>query len=158
MDKNLDILELGDDHVPPPHPKKEKQGAIDLYISSGFSPTTVQRTLGYPSRSTLSHWYHDYLEMGYVRAPERWKGKFTEEQKRVAVKHYLSTGRNGSKTVRDLGYPSRSLLTQWVDELAPGMRKTIKPHKRFTDEERTEVLLESAAAPTVKQVTEAQVT
>ena len=134
------------------HTQEEKQKAIELYIRSGFSPTTVQRTLGYPSRSTLSHWYHDYLKRGYVRAPKHWTGKFTEEQKRIAIDHYLATGRNASKTVRDLGYPSRTLLSQWIDELAPGMRKTTKPHKKFTDEERIEVLLKSAKTPTVKQV------
>lgn len=137
------------------HTQEEKQAAIELYISSGFSPTTVKRTLGFPSRSTLSHWYRDYLRRGYVRGPEKWPGKFTEEQKRTAVEHYLSTGKNGSKTVRELGYPSRTLLSQWVDELAPGERKTDKPHRRFTDEERIDVLLGSAAAPTVKQVVEA---
>ncbi len=35
------------------------------------------------------------------------------------------------------------------------MRKATKPHKRFTDEERIEVLLDSVAAPTVKQAVEA---
>ena len=137
------------------HTQEEKQAAVELYISSGFSPTTVKRTLGYPSRSTLSHWYHDYLRRGYVRGPDKWPGKFTEEQKRIAVEHYLSTGKNGSQAVRDLGYPSRTLLSQWIDEFAPGRRKTTKPHKRFTDEERIAVLLESAITPTVKQVIEA---
>lgn len=103
----------------------------------------------------MSHWYHDYLRRGYVRGPGKWPGKFTEEQERTAVEHYLSIGRNGSQTARDLGYPSRTLLSQWIDELAPDMRKTTKPHKKFTDEERVDVLLESAAAPTVKQVVEA---
>lgn len=137
------------------HTQKEKQAAVELYISSGFSPTAVKRKLGYPSRSTLSHWYHDYLQKGYVRGPEKWLGKFSDEQKRIAVEHYLSIGRNGLQTVRDLGYPSRTLLSQWVDELAPDMRKTTKPHKKFTDEERIDVLLESAATSTVKQVIEA---
>lgn len=36
------------------HTQEKKRAAIDLYISSGFSPTTVKRTLGHPSRSTLS--------------------------------------------------------------------------------------------------------
>lgn len=136
------------------HTQEEKQAAIDLYISSGFSPTTVKRTLGYPSRSTLSHWYHDYLERGYVRGPDKWPGKFTEEQKQTAVERYLATGRNGSRTVRELGYPSRTLLSQWIDELAPDMRKTDRPHGKFTDEERIAILLESTIAPAVKQVIE----
>ena len=136
------------------HTQEEKQKAIELYISSGYSSMTVKRILGYPDSSTLSRWYRDYLSKGYVRGPSKWSGKFTEEQKRVAVEHYLSTGKNGLKTVRDLGYPSRTLLSQWIDELAPGMRKVTKSHKRFSDEERIETLLESATAPAIKQVVE----
>ncbi len=137
------------------HTQEEKQAAIDLYIASGHSPSAVKNALGYPDASTLSRWYNDHLRRGYVRGPEKWPGKFTEEQKRAAVEHYFSTGKNGSKTVRELGYPSRALLSRWIDELAPGMRKTTKPHKRFSDEERMATLLESATAPTVKQVIEA---
>lgn len=136
------------------HAQEEKQAAIDLYISNGFSPTTVKRTLGYPSRSTLSHWYHDYLQRGYVRGLEHWTGKLTEDQKKAADEDYLANGRNILRTVNELGYPSRTLLSQWIDELAPGMRKTTKPHRRFTDDERMSILIESATAPTVKQVIE----
>ena len=134
------------------HTQEEKQAAIQLYIDSRHSASTVKRILGYPDVSTLSRWYRDYLSKGYIRAPIKRLGKFTEEQKRIAVRHYFSTGKNMSKTVRDLGYPGRTLLSQWIDELAPGMRKTNKPHRNFTDEERIEILLEAAAAPTIKEV------
>lgn len=136
------------------HTQEEKQAAIELYISSGYSPSAVKSALGYPDKSTLSRWYRDYLKRGYVRGPRKWGGKFSEEQKKIAVEHYLSNGKNGLRTVRELGYPSRSLLSQWVDELAPGMRKTTKPHRKFTDDERIETLLESATAPTIKEVVE----
>ncbi|WP_165053127.1 MULTISPECIES: transposase, partial [unclassified Adlercreutzia] len=84
------------------HTQEEKQAAIDLYVTGGHSPITVKRTLGYPDASTLSRWYRDYLQRGYVRGPEKWSGKFTEEQERIAVEHYLSTGKNGSKAAREL--------------------------------------------------------
>lgn len=44
-------------------------------------------------------------------------------------------------TVKELGYPCRTLLSQWIDELAPGMRKITKPHKRFSNDERRAILL-----------------
>ncbi len=91
------------------HTQEEKQAAVGLYISSGFSPAAVKRALGYPSRSTLPHWHHDYLRRGYARKPEKRPGKFTEEQKRIAVERRFSTRRNGLQTVRGLGYPSRTL-------------------------------------------------
>lgn len=148
MDKILDI-EVKEEIVMYHHrTQAEKQAAIDLYISSGFSPTAVKRKLGYPSRSQISRWYHDYLKDGYVRGPDKWSGKFTDEQKQVAVDHYLANGRNGSKTVRDPGYPSRTLLTQWIDELAPGERKCDKPHKRLTEADKASVLARAYSGAT----------
>lgn len=133
------------------HTQAEKQAAIDPYISSGFSPTAAKRKLGYPSRSQISRWYHDYLKDGYARGSDKRPGKFTDEQKRVAVDHYLANGRNGSKTVRDLGYPSRTLLTQRIDGLAPGERKCDKPRKRLTEADKASVLARAhpGAAPTI---------
>lgn len=131
--------------------QEEKQAAIDLCESSSHSPSTVRRTLGCPDASTLSRWYRDYLRRGYARGPDKRSGKFTDEQKRAAVEHHLSVGRNGSRTVRDLGYPGRTSLGQRVDEFAPGARKTAKPHREFTDEGRTDALIGSATAPAAKQ-------
>ena len=50
--------------------------------------------------------------------------RYSEEQKRTAVDHYLECGRRLSRTMRMLGYPkSKELLMAWIDELAPGQRK-----------------------------------
>lgn len=104
MDKNLDIRneEMAMYH----HTQAEKQAAIDLCISSGRSPSAVERTLGYPDASTPSRWYRDYLRRGYAREPEKWPGKFAEEQKRAAVGRYLATGKNASKTVGTSAIPA----------------------------------------------------
>lgn len=49
--------------------------------------------------------------------------RYTEEQKRAAVDHYLTHGRRASRTMRQMGYPSRTLPAAWIDELAPGERR-----------------------------------
>lgn len=49
--------------------------------------------------------------------------RYTREQRRIAVDHYIAHGRFLSRTVRALGYPSRKLLARWVDELEPGRRR-----------------------------------
>ena len=125
------------------HSQEEKQKAIDLYISNGFSPSKVERELGYPCKSTLLRWYNDYRRRGYVRGPKKWEGKYSEAEKRRAVEHYLATGKNVSKTIREIGYSGHSLLCKWIDEFAPGKRKTTKSHGKFTEKERLAILEEA---------------
>ena len=45
-----------------------------------------------------------------------------------AVNYYLEHGRSIRRTVRILGYPSRTLLAQWIAELASGDRKARITH------------------------------
>ena len=54
----------------------------------------------------------------YIKRPT-----YTSAQMKVAINYYLEHGRNISRTVRALGYPTRAVLTEWIDELAPGVRK-----------------------------------
>ena len=45
--------------------------------------------------------------------------------KQAAVEHYLEHGKNLARTMRALGYPkSRDHPASWIDELAPGRRKS----------------------------------
>lgn len=134
------------------HTQEEKQAAIDLFISSGYSATAVKEQLGYPHRTTLVRWYNDYLKRGLVRGPIRKTNRFTNEQKIAAVNHFLSTGKNISKTVRELGYPSHPRLVQWVDELAPGERKVNRSSEHFSDEERISILIEAETASSAAAV------
>ena len=49
--------------------------------------------------------------------------RYTFDQKRAAVDHYLQHGRCLRRTLRALGYPSHEVLARWVDELEPGRRR-----------------------------------
>ncbi|MDB5843441.1 MAG: Integrase, catalytic region, partial [Polaromonas sp.] len=76
--------------------------------------------LGYPTKNALKSWHREYeqghdLPMGYARS----KPKYSDEQKKVAARHYLDHGRCLAATLTALGYPSRETLAAWVDELYP---------------------------------------
>jgi putative transposase len=49
----------------------------------------------------------------------------------VAVNYYLNQGRNISRTIRSVGYPSKHTLKEWIDKLAPSERK-IRIKRRTT--------------------------
>lgn len=79
--------------------------------------------------------------------------RFSDDQKREAVEHYLSHGKSLSRTMRALGYPkSRMTLCGWIDELAPGQRKYRGPNPRrepVSVEKKVQVIaeLEARAGP-----------
>ena len=107
--------------------KEQRDRAVDLYVRYERCAADVIRELGYPSRGALWTWYKDRLEEERTGVPsrrgERYR-RYTDEQKRAAVDHYLGHGRRLKRTMRALGYPkSHELLTAWIDELAPGRRK-----------------------------------
>ena len=107
--------------------KEQRDRAVDLYIRYERCAADVIHELGYPSRGMLPVWYRERLEEERTgRRSTRGKRyrRYTDEQKRAAVDHYLGHGRRLKRTMRALGYPkSHELLTAWIDELAPGRRK-----------------------------------
>jgi len=84
------------------------------------------RLIGYPTKNSLKSWHLEYerchdLRTGYVRSRPR----YSAEQKRAAVDHYLSHDRCASATLRALGYPSRGAFAAWIEELCPEIGKRI---------------------------------
>jgi len=61
------------------------------------------------------------LPVGYARS----RSKYSDQQKEVAVEHYLSHDRCLAATLKVLGYPCRDTLAAWVDELHPDTRKRV---------------------------------
>ena len=101
--------------------------AVGLYIRYECCAADAIHELGYPSKEALRMWYRERLEGERAGVPSR-RGerqrRYSEEQKRAAVDHYLECGRRLSRTMRMLGYPeSKELLMAWIDELAPGRRR-----------------------------------
>ncbi len=98
---------------------EDRLRAVRLYIKLGKRIGLTIRQLGYPTKNALKTWYREYeqqpdLPAGYARRP-----RFSQTQKERAVEHYLAHGRCIAATIRSLGYPSRSLLSAWLQELHP---------------------------------------
>jgi putative transposase len=103
---------------------EERIRAVKLYIKLGRRVGASLRKLGYPTKNTLISWYREYereqdLQVGYSRTP----GKYSAELKQLAVQHYLDHDQCIASTLRALGYPCRDLLTRWIDELHPQLRR-----------------------------------
>ena len=107
--------------------KEQRDRAVDLYIRYERCAADVIRELGYPSRGMLPVWYRERLEeerAGVLSMRGERCRRYSDEQKRAAVDHYLEYGRRLRRAMRALGYPkSHELLSAWIDELAPGRRR-----------------------------------
>lgn len=101
-----------------------KKKAVDLLIKYDYAYRQVIRELGYPnSRTTLTKWNKEVKEMGKLKDCYKRKLKYSDDEKIIAVNHYLEHGRNISRTIRNIGYPTRVLLVKWIDELAFSEKK-----------------------------------
>ena len=99
---------------------EDRMHAVELYIKYDHSFASVKQELGYPnSRGTMNTWYTEYKESQTLHKVTTRKPKFTEEQRQQAIDHYYEHGRCISRTVRMLGYPSRTLLKEWLQEAHP---------------------------------------
>ena len=104
---------------------EDRLRAVQLYINLGKRIGLTIRQLGYPTKNALLSWHREYeqrldLPAGYVRQP-----RYSQADKERAVRHYLEHGRCIAATIRALGYPSRSLLSEWLQELNPQKRTRV---------------------------------
>jgi transposase InsO family protein/transposase-like protein len=109
---------------------EDRLRAVQLYIKLGKRIGLTIRQLGYPTKNALLSWYREYdqrldLPARYVRRP-----RHSQACKEVAVQHYLEQGRCIAATIRALGYPSRSLLSRWLQELNPQERTRVVGRSR----------------------------
>ena len=98
---------------------EDRLRAVQLSIKLDKRIGLTIRQLGYPTKNSLNTWYREYeqrhdLPPGYARRP-----RFSQAQKERAVEHYLGHGRCIAATIRSLGYPSKSLLSAWLQERHP---------------------------------------
>jgi transposase-like protein len=99
---------------------EDRMRAVQLDLKLGKRVEAAIRQLGYPTKNSLKSWHLEYerrhdLRTGYVRLTP----KYSAEQKKVAVDHYLGRRRCAAATLRALGYPSRGTLAAWLEELHP---------------------------------------
>lgn len=99
---------------------EDRKKAVKLYSQYGLSYASVKRELGYPSdHKTLVAWYNDYKQNGWKPKAVSKYSKYSAKQRRIAIDHYYKHGRCVSRTVRMLGYPSRTLLKEWLVQAHP---------------------------------------
>ena len=110
---------------------EQRMKAIETFVKFDHSVADTIAELGYPNRHTLYRWWKEY-QLGGDESLEgkRRRPKYSDEEKRSAVDYYLEHGRSLTRTVRAMGYPSRGMLGNWVDELAPGRRKYRGPNPK----------------------------
>lgn len=128
---------------------EERMNAIKLYIKYDLSVADTVRNLGYPNRNMLRRWYKEYQETGGLHKEYKKRPRHTQKQMQEAVNYYLEHGRNISRTIGVIGYPSsRETLRKWLDQLAPGQRKArIKRSAvvKFSHEQKREAVIELCA-------------
>ncbi|EFM1325447.1 IS256 family transposase [Escherichia coli] len=103
--------------------EEQKIRAIELYFKYGKKLAPVVRELGYPSKRNLRRWIRSWEAGGGVKESIRHKPRYTDEQKQVAVEHYLNHGCCLAFTSRALGYPCTDVLARWVNERYPDRRR-----------------------------------
>ncbi|MDY2790701.1 MAG: IS3 family transposase [Lachnospiraceae bacterium] len=103
--------------------KEERLKAVELLIQYDMMYSVVIRELGYPNINTLREWYREYIQDGDVHEFYNRKFKYTNADKQYAVNYYLEHGKCIRRTCKKLGYPSRTLLKAWIEELAPAQKK-----------------------------------
>ena len=125
---------------------QERKKAIRLYIKYGLKAAPTIRELGYPSRKMLKRWYDDYKKIiKYLLIPR--ENLDIQKTRKKAVNFYLTHGKNIAYTVRKLGYPSRSVLSNWICEDVKNHQSGILKGKnivQYTLEEKKNGALEAA--------------
>lgn len=103
--------------------EEQKIRAIELYFKYGKKLAPVVRELGYPSKRNLRRWIRPWEAGGGAKESIRHKHCYSDEQKQVAVEHYLNHGCCLAFTSRALGYPCTDVLARWVNERYPDRRR-----------------------------------
>lgn len=116
--------------------REDKLGAVELFIKCDFSPQPAINELGHPCRVSLYNRCKEYLANGSDIPDSNPYRRCGEGLKRVAVDHYFEYGKCTARICRAPGYPSKELLTAWIDELEPGRRKVNRTHRGFGDDDK----------------------
>lgn len=125
---------------------EQRVNAVELLVQYDMSYSSVMRELGYPSsRGSLRAWHREYLNKGMLHEKYDKKYKYSKEDKKKAVNYYLEHGKCISRTCRKIGYPCRTLLKEWIEEIAPGQRKYCKKPSttvNLTSEEKKQAVID----------------
>lgn len=105
---------------------EERMRAVLLYIKYGCRSGPVISELGYPKRQSLRLWYKQYKETGSLTISYQRKSKYSNIERNRAIQHYLSHGKCIDYTIRELGYPCKELLLNWIRKDCPEERQALR--------------------------------
>jgi len=124
----------------------ERKKAVSLYIKYDLSASSVIRELGYPDRKSLKNWYQEFENLGDLHKQS--KAAYTCEQRKIAVTYYHEHGKSLTRTVKTLGYPCRTLLSEWVHADLPASCHPLKRGRsviQYTDEQKVNAVVSVAS-------------
>ena len=128
---------------------EQRTRAVDLLIQYDMAYSMTIRELGYPSSTrSLKGWYKEYQAAGELHSSYSSKQRYNQEAKEQAVNYYLEHGKCISKTCKKLGYPSREILRQWIEELAPDQKRPCRSDSRminYTHEQKEQAVIDLCA-------------
>ncbi len=119
---------------------EDKIRAVKIYFKCESWTATI-KFLGYPSIGALRQWVKEYSLNGNIKKSHTRTPKYSDEEKQYAVNYCLEHGRNVAKTIRDLGYPNRHYLKQWLIEMVPDFKYTCRSEKALVNLSKSEKLL-----------------
>ncbi len=89
--------------------------------------TTIME-LGYPkSTAALRLWYKEYLSKWDLQQNSETEKRYSREQRQAAIRYYFENGQSVTRTVKDMGYPSRQAFYKW---LKAGLPDSCNPCQR----------------------------
>lgn len=71
-------------------------------------------------------WYKQYKETGALTISYQRKSKYSNIERNKAIQHYLSHGKCIDNTIRELGYPCKELLLNWIRKDCPEERQALR--------------------------------
>jgi transposase-like protein len=130
---------------------EDRLRAVQLYIKLGRRIGLTIRQLGYPTKNALKTWYREYEQSHELRAGYTRPARFSQEQKVRAVEHYLEHGRCIAATIKSLGYPCRSLLSAWLQELHPRPTRVVGRSQELAPEAKHSAVIAFCTRPASAQ-------
>jgi transposase InsO family protein/transposase-like protein len=134
---------------------EQRKKAVELYFQYDHSLKAVQVKLGFPnSLTSLKNWVKEFNQEDDLHRKRIGSLKYSDEQRRTAVEYYLEHGKNVSRTCHILGYPSRTLLTQWIMEDLPQEQHNCRkgsPLVKCSHKEKEAAVLEMCCSPSSVQ-------
>lgn len=133
------------------YPYEDRLRAVQLYIKLGKRIGLTIRQLGYPTKNALKTWYREFEQSQELRAGYRRPAKFSQAEKACAVEHYREHGRCIAATIKALGYPCRTLLSAWLQELRPQHTRVVGRSQELAPEAKQSAVIAFCTRPASAQ-------